>query len=255
MALDPNGCEFWETGEYYATTGLNHQTRIGSFHFPGCTTVGNGTLSGTVTDGANPIQRRDRQPRQPDGDDGRERCVLVHRPGRHVLRPRRRRKAGLRPGLGRDARRPRRRHAHAELHAQRGRPERLLHRQLAEHLPARRAERLRPRREPGQRAARERRDIDQPNTTVTNSGFGVTNTSWAGQTFTPTRHRAGHAGRPRPVLLRLHAARPEPHGVDPRDDRRDAGADRRRPRHRDDRRLQQRLAAASSRPRSRPRRR
>ena len=55
MALDPNGCEFWMTGEYYAVTGLNHQTRIGSFHYPGCTPVGNGTLSGTVTDGANPI--------------------------------------------------------------------------------------------------------------------------------------------------------------------------------------------------------
>ena len=34
---------------------MNHQTRIGSFHYPGCTTVGNGTLSGTVTDGSNPI--------------------------------------------------------------------------------------------------------------------------------------------------------------------------------------------------------
>ena len=55
MALDPNGCEFWLTGEYFAVTGLNHQTRIGSFHFPSCTTVGNGTLSGTVTDGSNPI--------------------------------------------------------------------------------------------------------------------------------------------------------------------------------------------------------
>src|SRR5690349_4642132 len=55
MALDPNGCEFWTTSEYYATTGLNHQTRIGSFHYPGCATVGNGTLSGTVTDGTNPI--------------------------------------------------------------------------------------------------------------------------------------------------------------------------------------------------------
>ena len=55
MALDPNGCEFWMSGEYYATTGLNHQTRIGSFHYPGCTTVGNGTLSGTVTDGTSPI--------------------------------------------------------------------------------------------------------------------------------------------------------------------------------------------------------
>ena len=55
MALDPNGCEFWMTGEYYATSGLNDQTRIGSFHYPGCTPVGNGTLSGTVTDGTNPI--------------------------------------------------------------------------------------------------------------------------------------------------------------------------------------------------------
>src|SRR3954470_3289149 len=55
MALDPNGCDFWETGEYYATTGLNHQTRIGAFRLPGCTTVGNGTLSGTVTDGTNPL--------------------------------------------------------------------------------------------------------------------------------------------------------------------------------------------------------
>ena len=55
MSLDPNGCEFWMTGEYYATNGLNDLTRIGSFHYPGCTPVGNGTLSGTVTDGANPI--------------------------------------------------------------------------------------------------------------------------------------------------------------------------------------------------------
>ena len=37
------------------STGLNHHTRIGSFQFPGCTPVGNGTLSGTVSDGSNPI--------------------------------------------------------------------------------------------------------------------------------------------------------------------------------------------------------
>jgi hypothetical protein len=55
MSLDPDGCTFWETNEYYAVTGLDHHTRIGSFRFPGCTTVGNGTLSGTVTDGANPL--------------------------------------------------------------------------------------------------------------------------------------------------------------------------------------------------------
>ncbi|HXZ57710.1 MAG TPA: carboxypeptidase-like regulatory domain-containing protein, partial [Gaiellaceae bacterium] len=55
MALDPNGCEFWMTNMYFVTTGLNFNTRIGAFHYPGCSTVGNGTLSGTVTDGANPI--------------------------------------------------------------------------------------------------------------------------------------------------------------------------------------------------------
>ena len=53
MSLDPDGCTFWFTSEYYATTGLNHQTRVGSFKYPQCTPVGNGgTISGTVT--ANP---------------------------------------------------------------------------------------------------------------------------------------------------------------------------------------------------------
>src|SRR5207253_1340694 len=50
MTLDPNGCTFWYTNEYYVANGLNHQTRIGSFTFPACTPVGaGGTLQGTVT--------------------------------------------------------------------------------------------------------------------------------------------------------------------------------------------------------------
>ena len=50
MTLDPDGCTFWYTNEYYATTGLNHVTRIGSFTLPTCTPVGaGGTVSGTVT--------------------------------------------------------------------------------------------------------------------------------------------------------------------------------------------------------------
>jgi hypothetical protein len=50
MTLDPNGCTFWYTNEYYAVDGLNDLTRIGSFAFPSCTPVGaGGTLSGTVT--------------------------------------------------------------------------------------------------------------------------------------------------------------------------------------------------------------
>ena len=51
MTLDPNGCTFWYTNEYYAVNGLNYLTRIGSFQFPSCTIVGNGgTISGTVVD-------------------------------------------------------------------------------------------------------------------------------------------------------------------------------------------------------------
>ncbi|WP_165371449.1 carboxypeptidase regulatory-like domain-containing protein [Pseudolysobacter antarcticus] len=49
MSLDPNGCTFWYTNEYYITTGNNWQTRVGSFQFPSCTQVSNGTLQGTVT--------------------------------------------------------------------------------------------------------------------------------------------------------------------------------------------------------------
>ena len=58
MSLDPDGCTFWYTNEYYAVDGLNDLTRIGSFAFPQCTPVGTGgTVSGTVTDSAtsNPI--------------------------------------------------------------------------------------------------------------------------------------------------------------------------------------------------------
>jgi hypothetical protein len=37
MSVDPvDGCTFWFTGEYYAVTGADWQTRIGSFKFPGC---------------------------------------------------------------------------------------------------------------------------------------------------------------------------------------------------------------------------
>lgn len=51
MTLDPDGCTFWFTNEYYAVTGNDWQTRVGSFRFPApqCTTVASGTISGTVT--------------------------------------------------------------------------------------------------------------------------------------------------------------------------------------------------------------
>lgn len=38
MSVDPvDGCTFWFTGEYYAVTGADWQTRIGSFRYPTCT--------------------------------------------------------------------------------------------------------------------------------------------------------------------------------------------------------------------------
>jgi hypothetical protein len=50
MSLDPDGCTFWYTNEYYAVNGLNNLTRIGAFKLSQCTVVGNGgTVSGTVT--------------------------------------------------------------------------------------------------------------------------------------------------------------------------------------------------------------
>ena len=38
LTLDPDGCTFWYTNEYYADLGLNDHTRIGSFTFPSCVT-------------------------------------------------------------------------------------------------------------------------------------------------------------------------------------------------------------------------
>jgi hypothetical protein len=50
MTLDPDGCTFWYTNQYYQTHDLNYRTRIGSFAFPSCIAAGGeGTLQGTVT--------------------------------------------------------------------------------------------------------------------------------------------------------------------------------------------------------------
>jgi hypothetical protein len=50
MTVDPvDDCTFWYTQEYYAVTGSNWQTRIGSFRFPSCGQP-KGWISGTVRD-------------------------------------------------------------------------------------------------------------------------------------------------------------------------------------------------------------
>ena len=64
MTIDPDGCTFWYTTQYYespqptSSGGNNWQTRIGSFKYPSCTpNSGTATLQGTVTSSAtsNPI--------------------------------------------------------------------------------------------------------------------------------------------------------------------------------------------------------
>src|SRR6185503_4825083 len=57
MTLDPDGCRFWYTNMYYPVDGLDHHTRIGSFSFSPCSTVGSGSIQGTVTSssGGGPI--------------------------------------------------------------------------------------------------------------------------------------------------------------------------------------------------------
>ena len=49
MTVDPtDDCTFWYTTEYYATTGGNWQTRIGSFKFPSCGEA-KGAIAGQIT--------------------------------------------------------------------------------------------------------------------------------------------------------------------------------------------------------------
>src|SRR5262249_1778686 len=58
MSVDPDGCTFWYTNMYYATDGLNHHTRIGSFGLSPCTAAVAGTLQGTVTSSSGGGPRR-----------------------------------------------------------------------------------------------------------------------------------------------------------------------------------------------------
>ncbi len=57
ISLDPvDQCTFWYTTMYVPGSGLSDwSTGVGSFKFNGCTTGPAGTISGTVTDGTNPI--------------------------------------------------------------------------------------------------------------------------------------------------------------------------------------------------------
>jgi hypothetical protein len=50
MTLDPDGCTFWYTSEYYVGSGLDHHTRIGSFSFPACTKTNQTIVFGALAD-------------------------------------------------------------------------------------------------------------------------------------------------------------------------------------------------------------
>ena len=221
MALDPNGCQFWMTGEYYATTGLNHQTRIGSFHYPGCTTVGNGTLSGTVTDGASPISGAtialgsrttttngsgqysfsvpagtypSLAASKPGFDPGSAATIAVPDGGtatRNFTLS-----AAAQSGCFTD---------NTQSTFQRGVPSNC---DLVTN--------------PGSVQLANPDNTEAKNNSVSPTGFGFTNTSWAGQTFTPTV-----SGQLKRVDVELFcsgctAAGPEHHSVDPGDVRHDA---------------------------------
>jgi len=49
MTLDPNGCTFWYTNMYYATAGLNWQTRVGAFRYPSCTALATPSIATSLS--------------------------------------------------------------------------------------------------------------------------------------------------------------------------------------------------------------
>jgi hypothetical protein len=54
LGVDPqDGCTFWYTNEYYATTGPDWRTRIGAFRFPQCAPQPAGSLTGTIVSAFN----------------------------------------------------------------------------------------------------------------------------------------------------------------------------------------------------------
>src|SRR5437588_12563469 len=58
MTIDPDGCTFWYTNEYYDTqpailSADNWKTRIGSFRFPSCGSASSGYRTAVLAD--NPV--------------------------------------------------------------------------------------------------------------------------------------------------------------------------------------------------------
>ncbi|MGI9102793.1 MAG: carboxypeptidase regulatory-like domain-containing protein [Terriglobales bacterium] len=188
MSVDPDGCTFWYTNEYYAVSGLNDLTRIGAFRFPTCTQsqLQTGVVQGSVTTSGNAIsgaavQLGSSRSTTTDGNGnysftgvpagtyptlsasypglnpGSTTNVVVTSGGTTVqnfsLTP------AAASGCFTDT---------SQADFQTGVPSNC-------DLAA----------SPGNVILASTPVADQQNTSVTNSGFGFTNTSWAGQTFLP----------------------------------------------------------------------
>jgi hypothetical protein len=86
MSLDPDGCTFWMSNEYYAVNGLNWQTRIGAFKYPRARPLRADRCKARSP--RRPAARRFPErpsPRQPHDDDERQRRLFVQRyPSGHV---------------------------------------------------------------------------------------------------------------------------------------------------------------------------
>ena len=202
MALDPNGCTFWETNEYYPVTGLDHHTRIGSFQFPGCTTVGNGTLSGVVSDGSNPIAGAivTLGSRTATTDSNGNYAFAVPAGTYPSLTAA---KAGFDPASASSIAVPNGGGSDEEFHPERSGTERLLHRQHTDRVPARRSVELRPDRKPGGRRPREAGQHGRQEHERQPDRLRVHQHELGRADVHADRDRTARSGRRRALLLRL----------------------------------------------------
>ena len=176
------------TNEDYAADGLNFLTEIGSFSYPSCTPVGSRRhpLWHGDRDGRRRAdQRRDRDPRRPHGDHGRDRLLFVPEPsGRHLPDPHRQR-SRLQLRHGDRPRGDRRRHDHAELLAEPAPTSACPTDTTQADFQTGVATNVDLTTSPGDVILLNAPALDQANTAGTTTGTSFGTTSWGGQTFIP----------------------------------------------------------------------
>ena len=220
MALDPNGCTFWMTGEYYADDRPERPDPDRLVPLPG---LHAGRQRHALGHGHR--RRRTRSPARPSRSAAGRRRRMAAAATRSPSRPGRIRsltasKAGLRPGLGLDDRGSGRRHA------RRGTSRSARRRRAAASPTTRRA--------PSSAACR--RTATSSRARAASMLANPDNTDAQNTTVSPTRlrlhqhdlgrpdvhadgHRAAQAGRRRALLRGVHGEQPEHHALDPGHDR------------------------------------